>query len=126
MFVNLVSNNVYQHHNFYINNLLMFSLSENDVTEINSIDSPARVQLSVKNFHSCSDCRLIAFDFPRNFRPKDKYVMREKQRGMIYIHTILPKKWKEILIYYKVLNSRARAMNNYTPRARLFEHLLQL
>ena len=43
----------------------------------------------------------------------------------IYIY-IWPKKWKEILIYYKVLNSRARATNNYTPRARLFEHLLQL
>ena len=35
-------------------------------------------------------------------------------------------KWIEILIYYKVLNSRARAIDNYDPRAGLFKHLLQL
>ena len=35
-------------------------------------------------------------------------------------------KWIEILIHYKVLNSRARAMDNYDPRAGLFKHLLQL
>ena len=32
----------------------------------------------------------------------------------------------EVLIYYQVLSSRARAMDNYDSRAGLFKHLLQL